>query len=133
MGAEGCGAMDFAWWRQAVVTCSTSALKVLFLATKSVSQLTSTMAMHLSDGSEAIPMRPCAVARPSNLVAFAQPKAFACSCSHFSAWKNTNTTLSQLEKHSFNTALILFYIAALKNCVFKMFVNLRAPFRSCFH
>lgn len=67
-------------------TWDTSALNFSFLATKSVSQFTSTMAPTLS--SMWIPMRPCAVVRPASFVAFAQPCAWASAWSHDSAYIN---------------------------------------------
>lgn len=57
----------------------------LFLATKSVSQLTSTKAPWFLSTITAT--RPCDVVLPCNLVAFDQPSDCACSFNHASAWK----------------------------------------------
>lgn len=72
--------------RHMQATWSTNRLKVSFLATKSVSQFSSTMAPRFPRMST--PIRPCAVARSATLVAFDQPRVWACSCSHFSACKS---------------------------------------------
>ena len=72
--------------RHVEATVSTKDWKVLLRATKSVSQFTSTIVAMLL--STATPTKPCTVGLPSSFVAFDQPRACACSCSHFSAYKN---------------------------------------------
>ena len=57
----------------------------LFLATKSVSEFSSTTAADRSSEERQTPIKPWVVLRPSNLFALLHPWAWACSSSHFLA------------------------------------------------
>ncbi len=70
--------------KQVLATLVAKLWNKLFLATKSVSQLTSTIAAVRS--SAVIAMTPCGVLLPATLCAVAHPRASACSLIHASAW-----------------------------------------------
>merc|ERR1719228_585078 len=74
---------SFVMVKQVFARLSRILLNFSFLATKSVSQLSSTIAAFLS--ARRRPSRPCDVLRPCSFCALAQPWACACSFSHTSA------------------------------------------------